>query len=149
MGIREVLNGSASFDDVVWTDPDTNFKFVPNVVRSRTAHTNEILSSDEMKRFVEAVRNRFDQVIVDLSPLAPVVDVRATTHFIDSYLFVVEWGKTKIAAVEHAFGDARGVYENLLGVVLNKANIGVLSRYEGFRGNYYYNRYYTRYGYGD
>ena len=58
MGIREVLNGSATLDDVIWTDPATNFKFVPNVVRSRTAHTNEILSSDEMKRFIDTARIR-------------------------------------------------------------------------------------------
>ena len=37
----------------------------------------------------------------------------------------------------------------LLGVVLNKADINVLSRYESYRGKYYYNRYYSRYGYTD
>jgi succinoglycan biosynthesis transport protein ExoP len=68
---------------------------------------------------------------------------------VDSYIFVIEWGRTKIDVVEHALGAARGVYDNLLGVVLNKADINVLNRYESYRGKYYYNRYYARYGYTD
>jgi succinoglycan biosynthesis transport protein ExoP len=102
-----------------------------------------------MKRLFESIRGTFDRVIVDLSPLAPVVDVRTTTQLVDSYMFVIEWGRTKIATVDHALANTPGVYENLLGVILNKANINVLSRYESYRGNYYYNRYYSRYGYGD
>jgi succinoglycan biosynthesis transport protein ExoP len=41
------------------------------------------------------------------------------------------------------------VYDNLLGVVLNKADLNVLRRYETHRVKYYYNRYYARYGYTD
>ena len=68
-----------------------------------------------MKRLFARLREKYDYVIVDLSPLAPVVDVRAATHLVDSYLFVVEWGKTKIDVVESALNSARGVYDNLLG----------------------------------
>ena len=88
-------------------------------------------------------------MIVDLSPLAPVVDVRAMTHLIDSFVFVVEWGRTKIDVAEHALRAAPGVHENLLGAVLNKADMNSLGRYEAYRGNYYYKRYYARYGYTD
>jgi polysaccharide biosynthesis transport protein len=35
----------------------------------------------------------------------------------------------------------------LAGVVLNKADFKVMSRYENQRGNYYYNKHYARYGY--
>ena len=37
----------------------------------------------------------------------------------------------------------------LLGVVLNKADLNLLCRYEGHRGHYYDRRYYARYGYVD
>ena len=47
-------------------------------------------------------------MIVDLSPVAPVVDARSATHLVDSYLFVIEWGKTKIDVVEHSLNSARG-----------------------------------------
>jgi succinoglycan biosynthesis transport protein ExoP len=81
--------------------------------------------------------------------LAPVVDVRAMTHLVDSFVFVIEWGRTKIDVVEHALRMAPNVYDNLLGVVLNKADLNLFGRYESHRRHYYYNRHYARYGYVD
>ena len=83
-----------------------------------------------MKRLFQRLRDRYDYVIVDLSPLVPVVDVRAATHLVDSYLFVVEWGKTKIAVVERALQTSHGVYGNLSGVILNKVDLNQLGRYD-------------------
>ncbi len=91
----------------------------------------------------------FDYIIIDLPPLAPVVDVRATASLVDSYVYVIEWGRTKIDLVEHNLSRASGVYDRLLGTVLNKADTNVLGRYEGYHGNYYYKKYYARYGYSE
>jgi succinoglycan biosynthesis transport protein ExoP len=102
-----------------------------------------------MKQLFERLRAQYDYVIDDLPPLAPVIDVRSTTRLIDTYLFVIEWGKTRIGVVEHALSSAHEVYENLLGVVLNKVDIKLLSRYDNDRGEYYYNPLYSRYGYTD
>jgi succinoglycan biosynthesis transport protein ExoP len=147
LGILDLISGKASMDDVAWTVPETKLTFVPTVTQARLAHSSDILASEAMRRFFENVRASYEYVIVDLSPLAPVVDVRAMTHLVDSFLFVVEWGRTKIDVVEHVLDLARGVHENLLGVVLNKADMNTIGRYEAYRGNYYYKRYYARYGY--
>jgi polysaccharide biosynthesis transport protein len=149
LGLMELISEKAALADVTWTALASNLKFLPVVTKSRIAHSNEILASAATKKLVDRLRESYDYIIVDLSPLAPVVDVRATTNFVDSYVFVVEWGRTKIDVIEHALSAARSVYDNLLGVVLNKADIRVLSRYESYRGKYYYNRYYNRYGYVD
>jgi polysaccharide biosynthesis transport protein len=148
-GILEVLAGTAALNEVLWKDTASGLRFLPAVVKSRLAHTHEILGAMATKDFFQRLREHFDYVIVDMSPLAPVVDVRTATHLVDSFVFVVEWGRTKIDVAEHALGDAPGVYENLLGVVLNKADLSILSRYESYRGSYYYNKYYARYGYTD
>jgi succinoglycan biosynthesis transport protein ExoP len=85
--------------------------------------------------------------VVDLPPLAPIVDTRATAHLVDSFVFVIEWGRTKIDVVEHALGHAPGIYDKLLGVVLNKVDMNIFGRYASHREDYYYNKHYTRYGY--
>ena len=139
-GLIEVLMEAVTFDEVILSDPSTKLSFLPAVVTSRLVHTSEVLASAAMKRLFSRLRESYDYVIVDLSPLAPVVDVRAATHLVDSYIFVVEWGKTNIGVAEHALNAARGVYDNLMGVVLNKVNFAQLGRYD-------YNAYYSRYGY--
>jgi succinoglycan biosynthesis transport protein ExoP len=148
-GLLEVLSAGARLDAAMWTDGSTKFSFLPAVVRARLAQSSEILASHATRQVFEALREAYDYVIVDLSPLAPVVDVRAMTHLVDSFVFVVEWGRTKVDIAEHALAGAQGVYENLLGVVLNKVDFKVLGRYDGNRQSYYRNRYYSRYGYTD
>ena len=148
-GLLEVIWGKLPLSEVLWTDPATNLAFIPAVVRGRLADSSEILASEETRKVFDKLREAYDYVIVDLSPLAPVVDVRAMTHLVDSFVFVVEWGRTKIDVAEHVLSGAPGVYENLLGVVLNKVNMKTFARYENSRENYYYNRYFARYGYTD
>jgi succinoglycan biosynthesis transport protein ExoP len=148
-GLLEVIAGETGLDEVIWSDSGTRLSFLPAVAYTRLAHSSEVLSSEATKKLFEALREAYDYIILDLSPLAPVVDVRAVTSLVDSFLFVVEWGRTKIDVVEHCLAGAIGVYENVLGVVLNKADMAKLSRYESYRGKYYHNRYYARYGYTD
>jgi polysaccharide biosynthesis transport protein len=148
-GLIDVIAGRATLAETVWTDPVTRLSFLPTITKGRLPHSSDLLASPATRALFDRLRNEFDYIVVDLSPLAPIVDVRATTKLVDAYLFVVEWGRTKIDVVEHALANAREVHDNLLGVVLNKADISLLSRYESYRGKYYYNRYYARYGYTD
>jgi capsular exopolysaccharide synthesis family protein len=148
-GLLDVIAGKAELESVIWTEETTGLAFLPAAPPRRFAHSSEILASESFRALFEKLRGNYDYVIVDLSPLAPVVDVRVITPIIDSFLFVVEWGRTKIDVVEHALSNAQGVYDNLLGIVLNKADMNALGRYESPRGNYYYNHHYTRYGYTD
>jgi len=148
-GLIDVIAGKLALEDAIWIDRSTNLSLLPSGATSKMLHTNEILSSSIMKKLFETLRAKYDYVIVDLPPLAPVVDARSTTNIIDSYVFVIEWGKTKLDLVEHNLSVAAGIYDRLLGVVLNKADSNIMGRYEGYHGNYYYNKYYARYGYAE
>jgi succinoglycan biosynthesis transport protein ExoP len=147
VGLIEVISGQAALEDAVLIDGQTGLNFLPTVMKTRLAHTSEILASVAMQKLFDKIREKYDYVVVDLSPVAPVVDVRATAQFIDGYVYVVEWGRTKKDIIEHTLNDAPSVLENLVGVALNKADLAVLNRYEGYQRNYYHKRYYDRYGY--
>jgi len=146
-GILEVLSGQLELAQALWHEPEARLDFLPAVIPARHAQTSDVLASSVMKVLIDDLRKRYDYVIVDLSPLAPVVDVRTTTHLIDSYVFVVEWGRTKVEVVQHALNSAHNLREHILGVALNKADLGSMSRY-GY-GGYYRNSYYRRYGYSE
>lgn len=146
-GVVDIISGKSALNGAAWKDIATNLTFLPAGATPKMLHTNEIIASAAMKKFFEELRSLYDYIVVDLPPLAPVVDVRTTTAMIDSYVYVVEWGRTKIDIVERSLSEAPGIYDRLLGAVLNKADTAVLSRYEGYHGNYYHNKYYARYGY--
>jgi polysaccharide biosynthesis transport protein len=144
-GLLEIITGKATVDDVLWREPVTGLAFLPTALTTRVAHSSDILASKETRSLFDQLREMYDYVIVDLSPLAPVVDVRVMTPVVDSFLFVVEWGQTKIEVARHALINARGVCDNLLGIVLNKADMKTFSRYADGHDTYYNNSYYSRY----
>jgi succinoglycan biosynthesis transport protein ExoP len=146
MGLLEVLTGQATLEEVLIVDPATNLRFLPTISKERISHSSEVLASNSTAKLFEQLREEFDYVVLDLSPLAPIVDVRSTARLVDSYVYVVEWGRTKIDLVERALREARIIQKAILGIVLNKTDIKLLSRYESYRGNYYYGRYHSRYG---
>ena len=144
-GLLEVLAAQIDLQQVLYTDPRSGLVFLPAVIDSRLAHTDEILASKMFKRLLDELREHYDYIIVDLPPLAPVSDARATAGTINSYIYVIEWGRTKINVVEHQLAAAPELSDRLLGVVLSKANLKVLARYEQYYGrNYYYD---APYGY--
>jgi succinoglycan biosynthesis transport protein ExoP len=103
-------------------------------------NATEILSSEAAKSLFSTIQIKYDYVIVDLAPLVAGVDVRATSGLIDSYVLVIEWGATKVDAVQYALRNAPNVHENIVGVVLNKVNIPVMSRYDSHGARDYYGR---------
>jgi capsular exopolysaccharide synthesis family protein len=142
-GILEVLSGDASLQDVIWTDESRRLSFLPAVATARISHTAEIIGADEMRTLFDSLRGTYDYIIVDLTPLVPIIDVRATEVLVDYYVFVIEWGRTKIDLVERSLKEAAGIYNKILGVVLNKVDGSELKRYEGY-GGYDYDKYYSR-----
>lgn len=147
IGLVDVVGQKALLEDALIVDPETKLSILPAGTTSRLMHTNEILASKAMHALVAQLRSKFDYVVLDMPPMAPVVDVRVTSSFVDSYVFVVEWGKTNIDVVKHNLRGSPEIQDKLLGVVLNKADTKALARYESYHGRYYYQKYYARYGY--
>jgi polysaccharide biosynthesis transport protein len=145
-GIVDVLSGARSLEETIWRDPRTNLAILPSAKRSPLFHTSEILSSEQTGKLFDKLRASYDYIIVDLPPLAPIVDVRATTPLIDCFILVVEWGRTRTDVVQHALHTAPNVCEALIGTVLNKTDMRAMKRYDSYLNDYYNNEHYTRYG---
>ncbi len=147
IGLVDVVAQKARLEDALTVDPETKLSILPAGSTSKLLHTNEILASKPMHALITDLRSKYDYVVLDMPPMAPVVDVRVTSAFVDSYIFVVEWGRTKTDVVKHNLRGAPEIQDKLLGVVLNKADTKALARYESYHGRYYYQKYYARYGY--
>ncbi len=148
-GIIEIINGNRTLDETVWQDPKTNLVLLPAVKRGPLFHSSEILGSPEMRGLFDRLRETYDYIIVDLPPLAPLVDVRATSPLIDCFILVVEWGRSKIDVVQHALHTAPNIYESTIGAVLNKTDIKAMISYDNYRSDYYHDTHYAQYGFSE
>jgi succinoglycan biosynthesis transport protein ExoP len=152
-GLLNVIAGDKSLEQAVITDASTGLEFLPTGLSSKgrahfkdRANSNEILSCEGLRKVFEQFREKYQYIVVDLSPIAPIVDVRSTTRFIDSYVLAIEWGCTKVNLVQHALRQASDVYAKLIGVVLNKTPIASLGQYQGHLSDYYNGRKFKQYG---
>src|ERR1700730_439697 len=82
-GILDVITGRMTLEEAVWTDQSTNLMFLPAVTNNRLRHSSDILSADATRKLFENLQSRYDYVLVDLAPLMPIVDTRATRAFVD------------------------------------------------------------------
>jgi polysaccharide biosynthesis transport protein len=139
-GVVEVLSEQRKLSDTLWTDPRTGMAFLPGVTNAHLIDGFDILMSPLTEQLLRDLRRDYDYVIVDLPPMLPVSDVRATAHLIDIYFLVIEWGRTKIDVVRHGMDAASGVHEKIAGAILNKVDLDYISRYENYHGAEYYNR---------
>jgi polysaccharide biosynthesis transport protein len=135
-GLLDAVAGTVDLADAVWTDATTQLEFLP--VGGSVANATELLASRAAKSLFDTLQIKYDYVIVDLAPLVANMDVRATSGFIDSYLLVIEWGSTRIDAVQYALRHAPGVHANIVGAVLNKVDMAAMGRYDSYGANYYY-----------
>jgi polysaccharide biosynthesis transport protein len=148
-GLIQVIAGKIDLADAVWIEPSSGLTFLPAPAASasKLLHTDEILGSNAMKNLIDRLCEAFDYVIVDLSPLLPVIDARATSNFIDSYVYVVQWGQTNRDIAERLLAETPEIHDRILGVILNSADMRKMARYEGYASSYNYRKYYGRYGY--
>ena len=147
-GIFDVVSRKTSVAEAILKAPKSNVAFLPAGKRIPLFLTSEVLGGESIGKLFEVLRQNYDYILVDLPPLAPIIDVRASTHFVDAYLLTVEWGRTKIDAVEQSLRSVPNIYESLIGTVLNKTDMETIGRYD-ISGRYDRNNYYSRYGYTD
>jgi succinoglycan biosynthesis transport protein ExoP len=136
LGFLDVVAGTVEFEDAVWNDATTNMAFLP--AGRYVPNASEMLASVNAKLLFDMLQIKYDYVLVDLPPLVAGVDVRATSGLVDSYVLVIAWGATKMDAVQYALRNAPGVHANMVGAVLNKVDMAVMSRYDSHGSDYYY-----------
>jgi succinoglycan biosynthesis transport protein ExoP len=139
-GLIELMRGETSPEDAIWKDQSSGLSFVPVIAHLGTQDPPSVLSSAELKTLLDGLRKQYDYILVDLSPLAPVIDVCATTDIIDAYVFVIEWGRTTIDVVQNALRGAPDVANAIIGAVLNKADIKELASYDPYLTSYYFDK---------
>lgn len=143
VGFLEVVSGHVSLAEAGLRDPRTKLAFLPTVLNRSARNPTEVLASQEAKIFIDSLKATFDCVIIDMAPLISTSDIRAAARIIDAYVLVIEWGATKMDAVQHAVRNAPAVQAKMIGAVLNKVDFASLGRYESY-GGYGYPYYYGR-----
>ena len=125
VGLAEVLKGELELDAALVTLPDHNLTVLPAGVPP--AHPAELLGSTAMRRVIDALRQRFDRIVIDMPPAAPLADAQILSPLIDGVVVIVRAGVTPRPAIERTLAGFDRA--KVLGLVLNEAGVTPESGY--------------------
>ena len=134
-GLSDLLLGTARLSDIITKDPITNAYVIP--AGSMVPNAPDWLKSERMRDLILELRNGFDYIVMDTSPLLPVVDALVLTTVADKVLVIVEWSRTPRDSIAEAFKVLRPEVHRVAGIVINKADVHQFPGY-GYYGSYNY-----------
>jgi len=118
-GLTNVLAGHAKIDEVLQAWGDSGMSVLPSGFIP--PNPSELLGSQQMADLLASLQERFDMVIIDTAPLAPVTDAAVVAAQADGAVMVVRCAKTSEAHVQAAIAALNAVDARVLGCVLNMA----------------------------
>jgi polysaccharide biosynthesis transport protein len=106
--------------------------YLPCSASAKTANSSQVLGSPRMREFLQTASAHFQYIVVDLPPLCALVDAKAIAPHVNSFLLVIEWGKTSLSTAQDALAHNIGVNEKCIGAVLNKVDPAMLALYDSY-----------------
>ncbi len=142
-GLPDALTGQLPFEAIVRRLHNSPVDIVPVSPKNpATAPSSDLLGSTRMKAVLDHARQRYRYIVLDLPPVLSIVDVRAISRWVDSFIMVIDWQHTSRDAVADAIQSAPDVEQKLIGSVLNKAMIRSLKSYGEHVDAYYVGSYF-------
>jgi capsular exopolysaccharide synthesis family protein len=137
VGLSDVLSGGASASSAILPTRQRNLFILPS--GSIPPQPSELLSAPLMQDLLRRWREDYDHIIIDSPPVLSVTDAVLMSVKADAVILVVRSGQTTTNAVRRARDLLTHVNANLLGVVLNAADLTSLGGYySGSRSSAYY-----------
>lgn len=109
--------------------------------QANTDLSNTLLTSKAWDQLIEEAKQQYDLVLIDVPPVAPIVDALTAARAADGVLFVVKWGATSRELVKLALKQLRLQRIAVTGVVLNQVDMRKDTAY-GYGYGGYTDKYY-------
>jgi hypothetical protein len=139
----EYMAGDAAAEELIYPVPELGIDVIS--VDRQSANPGAIIASQRMKELFASLRERYDYVLVDSTPVLGVTDSKLTAELVDVVLFVVRWEKTTKDVAEDALKQLVEHRVPLAGCVITQVNVKKHARY-GYGGvDHYYSKYHKYY----
>jgi len=135
--INDIMLGSIDMDVLIKTPELSNF----NIITSGTFPINpsELINSQQMSKFIEEIKESYDFVIFDTTPVLPVTDAVLLSQKLEGVFLLYEVGKIARGVLKRSKLHLEAVKANVMGVILN----GVRPEYGPDYYEYHYQYYYS------
>ena len=125
-----------AIDTAILSTDEKNLYLLPS--GSIPPNPSELIGSPRTSYLIKQLKQRFDVLIIDTSPVMPASDALLLSPQVDGVALVVKSGETDRQVVLDTIQQLQKAKANILGVVLNQADLhrdGYYKYYQKYYGN--------------
>jgi len=142
LGVVEVLNGTATLNEVMLSDALAPAKLLP--MAWSVERDTQIFATQAFRSLLLRLRREYDIVILDAPPVLPTAEARDVALAADVVVLLARWRKTPRKAVETALKLLLATGAPVAGVVLSRVDLKEQAR-AGYGDPAYYYKSYSKY----
>jgi succinoglycan biosynthesis transport protein ExoP len=133
-GVIDVCGLGTSVDDVIISEHLPNLDLM--TAGGRAVSPTSILNHENFGRLISELRTRYDRVIIDTPPLAPVSDAMIITQHVDGVIFTLRFNYVRTRGAQFCARRLIDANVTCFGAVLNGLDLAL--------SDYYYAEYYDK-----
>lgn len=120
LGLTDYLTGLSTLDDIISVN-DTGLSLIK--AGTQRLPSPDILRSDLFVHMMNTLKQRFNFIIIDSSPLLAHAESETIARHVDSIIVITEWMKTSHSAITSLSVTLAESKSKVVGLVLNKVDI--------------------------
>ena len=140
LGLGEIISGNAQLNEVIFKVPGTDLDIITS--GEKRFDMSDIVSKEQIKKFLDVLKMQYDYVIIDSPPVQPVSDTLILSQASDYNLFVIRSEETRTSSFMSSIKKIQNVGVKINGIIINDLDTSKDSYY-----SYYYSyspEYYTK-----
>lgn len=134
--INDIMLGSFDMDVLLKSPELSNFNIITS--GSFPINPSELINSKQMSKFIEEIKESYDFIIFDTTPVLPVTDAVLLSQRLENVILLYEVGKIARGVLKRSKSHLDAVKANVIGIILN----GVRPEYGPDYYEYHYQYYY-------
>ncbi len=120
-GLVECVSGKAHVSDVLQCDTSSPAYLVAAGAKERMSP--DLFASEEMRKLIATLSERFDLILLDSSPILAVSDTRVLCRLADKTVLLVRWQDTRRFAVVAALRQILDAGGSVAGILLSMVDL--------------------------
>ncbi|ATC94415.1 GumC family protein [Pseudoalteromonas tunicata] len=138
-GLSNVIAGTEKVEDCMFIDEKSGLTIMP--CGQLPTNPLELLSSARFEKLLDALKGRFDRIVIDTAPTQAVSDALIISRQADAMIYVVKADSTRMGLVQNGVSRLIAANAKLAGIVLNQVDTKKAGKNGAYQGYYDYYSY--------
>lgn len=136
--LAKILAGEATLEEAIQKDASGADVVIAS---GRTPNPQDLLTSQQMTKLLDRLKQEYDMVIIDTPPILAVADAALVAQSADAVIYIARWSSTPREVIGEGLKQLRKFNVRLAGLVLNQVDLEDRRQYGYDDYGHYYGKY--------